>query len=93
MKVELISAPGCGACVSVRRLLDELSGGDPPFVWEEIDLTVRPQVALDYGVMSCPALVIEGSVVATGNIGRKALRKILAARAGQVGVSASGELR
>ncbi len=79
MKVELLSVPGCGACVTLGKLLDRLAVEWPGFSHQEVDLSVHPEVASDYGVMGCPALAIEGVVVTTGALGAKRLRKLLIA--------------
>jgi thioredoxin 1 len=59
--VEEFMSPGCVGCPAVREMLEELSSefGDKLTV-EEVDITVDTTRAAQYGVMSVPAIAING---------------------------------
>jgi len=59
--VEEFMSPGCAGCPAVKEMLKELSGefGDRLTV-EEVDITVDTARAAQYGVMSVPAIAING---------------------------------
>ena len=59
--VEEFMSPGCVGCPAVKEMLEELSSefGDKLTV-EEVDITVDTTRAAQYGVMSVPAIAING---------------------------------
>ncbi|HHF52527.1 MAG: thioredoxin family protein [Candidatus Aminicenantes bacterium] len=59
--VEEFMSPGCVGCPAVKKMLEELKGefGDQLTV-EEVDITVDTTRASQYGVMSVPAIAING---------------------------------
>jgi thioredoxin 1 len=59
--VEEFMSPGCVGCPAVKEMLEELSSefGDKLMV-EEVDITVDTTRAAQYGVMSVPAIAING---------------------------------
>jgi small redox-active disulfide protein 1 len=59
--VEEFMSPGCVGCPAVREMLEEFSKelGDKLTV-EEVDITVDTTRASQYGVMSVPAIAING---------------------------------
>jgi thioredoxin 1 len=59
--VEEFMSSGCVGCPAVREMLEELSSefGDKLTV-EEVDITVDTTRAAQYGVMSVPAIAING---------------------------------
>ena len=59
--VEEFMSPGCVGCPAVKEMLKELSGefGDKLTV-EEVDITVDTTRATQYGIMSVPAIAING---------------------------------
>lgn len=59
--VEEFMSPGCVGCPAVKEMLEELSSefGDRLMV-EEVDITVDATRAAQYGVMSVPAIAING---------------------------------
>lgn len=59
--VEEFMSPGCVGCPAVQKMLKELSEefGDKLTV-EEVDITVDTTRASQYGVMSVPAIAING---------------------------------
>jgi len=59
--VEEFMSPGCVGCPAVQKMLKELKEelGDQLTV-EEVDITVDTARASQYGVMSVPAIAING---------------------------------
>jgi thioredoxin 1 len=59
--VEEFMSPGCVGCPAVKEMLKELSSefGDKLTV-EEVDITVDTTRATQYGIMSVPAIAING---------------------------------
>lgn len=80
--VELLSVPGCEACVSLRRSLDQLGREQSDLAVEEVDVSVRRDVAARYGLMACPALAIDGRLEAVGAVSQRKLRKMIARHRG-----------
>lgn len=78
ISIELLSVPGCEACVSVRRSLDQLGQEQHDLVVEEVDVSIRRDVAAHYGLMTCPALAIDGRLEAVGAVSHRKLRKMIA---------------
>ena len=59
--IEMFTSPGCANCPAVKKMLKELTSelkGD--ITLEEVDITAEPSRAAQYGVMSVPAVVING---------------------------------
>ncbi|MDA8392582.1 MAG: thioredoxin family protein [Actinomycetota bacterium] len=78
--VELLTVPGCEACVVLRKSLLELQEEQPDIFVEEVDVSVHRDRALHYGLMACPALAIDGRVEAVGAVRQGKLRKMIARR-------------
>lgn len=80
MRLELFSVPGCRACEVVRASLEALQaepGQLDDLQVEEIDLSIDPQRGSRYGIMACPALVVDGRLEVIGAVGIRRLRKIV----------------
>jgi small redox-active disulfide protein 1 len=59
--IEMFTSPGCVGCPAVKKMLKNLTGelkGD--ITVEEVDITVEPTRAAQYGIMSVPAVAING---------------------------------
>lgn len=78
MRVELFSVPGCQACVGVLGALVALQAEREDLVVEQVDLSEHPERGREYGILSCPALAVNGRVEVLGSIGLRRLRRLLA---------------
>ena len=65
MKVETFSAPGCGKCAQTREVLkaavDEL--GSSQVSWRDVNVVDEIDYAVELGVLSTPAIAIDGELV------------------------------
>ncbi|MBN2246977.1 MAG: thioredoxin family protein [Candidatus Aminicenantes bacterium] len=76
--VEEFMSPGCVGCPAVKEMLKELSAelGDKLTV-EEVDITLDTTRAAQYGVMSVPAIAINGVLKFVNVPRREALREAI----------------
>jgi thioredoxin 1 len=76
--VEEFMSPGCVGCPAVKEMLEELSGefGDKLIV-EEINITVDTTRASQYGIMSVPAIAVNGILKFMGVPGKEELKKAI----------------
>lgn len=79
--VQVLSTPGCAGCDQVKALITRVLEEFPGLDWEEIDLTERPELAAEHGIMSVPAVVIGGRLEFTGVPREQALREKISALA------------
>jgi glutaredoxin len=81
IEIEILSAPGCTKCEKakalVQRLVENAAQDFPGLSYRIIDLAESPEIGLKYGVLSTPAIVINGKLVFSGVPKEKALRKKL----------------
>lgn len=77
--IQFFTMPGCPACVSVETALERLCAERPELSVERIDLAEQPRAAARYGVMACPAVAVDGKLIAVGNIDLGRLRKLVQA--------------
>jgi len=76
--IEMFTSPGCANCPAVKKMLKELSHelvGD--ITIEEVDITVDPTRAAQYGVMSVPAVAINGILKFVGVPKKEELKKAI----------------
>jgi small redox-active disulfide protein 1 len=76
--IETFTSPGCANCSLVKKLLEELTNelkGD--ITVEEVDITAEPTRAAQYGVMSVPAVAINGILKFIGVPKREELKKAI----------------
>ena len=76
--IEDFMSPGCVGCPAVKEMLkslsEELSG---EITIEEVDITVDTARAAQYGIMSVPALAINGELKFMGVPKKEELKKAL----------------
>lgn len=78
-RVQVLSTPGCAGCAHAKQMVADVLTEYPEFDWEEIDLTEQPELAARYGIMSVPAIVIDGTLEFTTVPKPDALRTKIAA--------------
>ncbi len=76
--VEEFMSPGCVGCPAVREMLEELSGEfSDKLTVEEVDITVDTTRATQYGIMSVPAIAINGILKFVGIPSKEELKKAI----------------
>ena len=79
--VEVFSSPGCGKCGHAREVLhklaDELGGGR--IHWREVNVLEEIDHAVQLGVLSTPAIAVNGKLLFTALPSAKKLRQALEA--------------
>lgn len=64
MKVELIHAAGCASCRQARAALKAAATrAAADLVWREVDVLDELDYAVELGVLSLPAIAIDGELV------------------------------
>ncbi|MFA5276750.1 MAG: thioredoxin family protein [Candidatus Omnitrophota bacterium] len=76
--VEEFMSPGCFGCLAVKEMLkslsEELSG---EITVEEVDITIDTTRAAQYGIMSVPAIAINGELKFMGVPKKEELKNAL----------------
>jgi len=81
MKVELFHAPGCSKCAAAREGLKAAATAARPDVeWREINVLDEMDYAIERGVLSLPAIVIDGELVFSSLPNPQQLRAALLGR-------------
>ncbi|MEW5864025.1 MAG: thioredoxin family protein [Pseudomonadota bacterium] len=65
IRVEVFTAPGCARCAAARerlRAAAEQAGGGR-VRWREVDVTQEAGYAISLGVLSTPAIALDGELV------------------------------
>ena len=65
MKIEVFYADGCGNCSASRRELKEavLAAFPTEAAWSDIDIVKNIDYAVELGVLTVPAVAIDGALV------------------------------
>lgn len=65
LKVETFSAPGCARCAQAREALKAVveEMGTERVSWREVDVLKEIDYAVELGIMSPPAIAIDGQLV------------------------------
>ena len=64
MKVELFQTDGCKSCKAMRETLKSVAlAAAPGVVWRDVDVTAELDYAVELGVLSLPAMVVDGELV------------------------------
>jgi len=68
IQVDVFTAPGCSKCGRakevLRQLVEEIGGGR--IEWREVNVLEELDYAVNLGVLSTPAIVIDGDLTFTG---------------------------
>lgn len=80
--VEIFSSPGCSKCGQakevLRKLAEEIGGGR--IEWREVNVLDELDYAVSLGVLSTPAIAIDGELIFTGLPSMRRLHKELGRR-------------
>ena len=65
IKVEVFSSPGCGKCTQAKMLLKAIADeiGQDKITWRDVNILEEMDYAVELGVMSSPAIAIDGKLV------------------------------
>ncbi|HDT14075.1 MAG TPA: thioredoxin [Candidatus Aminicenantes bacterium] len=76
--VEEFTSPGCVGCPAVKAMLEELSREfDGRVIVEEINIAEDASRAASYGIMTVPAVAVNGNLLFTGVPSRQDLRNAI----------------
>ena len=79
--VEVFSSPGCGKCGHAREVLKKLAEelGGSRIHWREVDVLEEMDRAVQLGVLSTPAIAVNGKLLFTSLPSTRKLRQVLEA--------------
>jgi predicted DsbA family dithiol-disulfide isomerase len=80
IKVEVFSSPGCGKCGHAKEVLRRLAAELGGIEWREVNVLDEMDYAVALGVLSTPAIAIDGELVFSGLPSAARLRSALEAR-------------
>jgi len=82
LEVEVFSSPGCGKCAHAKTVFKAVAEalGPDKVTWREVNILEEMDYAVDLGVMSSPAIAIDGVLVFTSLPSAAKLRAELARR-------------
>ncbi len=83
VSVEFFFAGGCENCVKARKALRKAAESTAGVVWKEIDIGQNPHQAVDMGVVTTPAVAIDGRLVFKSAPSPAELKSALQALAGR----------
>lgn len=80
--VEVFSSPGCSKCGHAQTLLKKIVAekGENCIHWREVNILEELDYAVSLGVLSTPAIAIDGQLVFTGLPSSRKLQAVLEAR-------------
>ena len=80
IEIEVFSAPGCGKCGKAKQVLKRIvDGWDTDTIrWREVDILEELDHAVQLGVLSTPAIAIDGKLIFTALPSEKKLRQTIA---------------
>lgn len=82
MKIELFQTEGCKSCADARQALRDVAHqAVPDLQWRDVDVTKEFDYAVELGVMSLPALAVDGELVFSSLPSESQLRSELQRRA------------
>lgn len=86
LKVEVFSSPGCSKCSHAKATLQKIADevGNEHIQWREVNVLEELDYAVSLGVLSTPAIAINGELQFASLPSARALRKELAARLGAI---------
>ena len=66
MIIEFFSSPACKQCLKGKKRLRALIENNNNIDWQEVNVVEQMDHAVDMGVLSTPAIAINGKLVFTG---------------------------
>lgn len=82
IRIEIFTSPGCGKCghakTTLKKTVEDL--GEDRFTWREVNILEELDYAVDLGVLSTPAIAIDGELCFTRLPSAKQLRQQLLER-------------
>lgn len=63
IRVEIFSTPGCDRCARAREALKAVAANLEAVRWREVDILAELDYAVELGVLSPPAIAIDGVLV------------------------------
>ena len=65
IKVEVFSSPGCGKCTQAKMVLKAIADeiGQDKITWRDVNILEEMDYAVELGVMSSPAIAIDGKLI------------------------------
>jgi len=65
IKVEVFSSPGCGKCTQAKMVLKAIADeiGQDKITWRDVNILEEMDYAVELGVMSSPAIAINGKLI------------------------------
>ena len=81
LSVEFFFAPGCSRCAKAREALREVVTSTSRVEWKDVDIAKCPHRAVEVGVVSTPAVAIDGELIFETTPTAAELRNAIQARA------------
>lgn len=75
--LKLLTTSGCSKCNQAKKTIDNVRPDFPDMRVEIINLMEQPGLAVKYGVMVSPAIIIDEKVAFIGGVKEDQLRKKL----------------
>ena len=82
VKVEVFSSPGCGKCTQAKNMLKAIveEMGHGRITWRDVNILEEMDYAVELGVMSSPAIAIDGKLAFSSLPSASKLRSELSKR-------------
>ena len=82
IQVEVFSSPGCNRCDQVFEVVQDITQqlGDERVVWRKVNVLEELDYAVELGVLTMPAIAIDGELVFRSHPTVGKLRNALVAR-------------
>ncbi len=82
LKIEVFSSPGCAKCGHAKEVLRKVAEavGGGRIEWREVNVLDEMDYAVKLGVLSTPAIAVNGELLFSALPSEKKLRKVLEQR-------------
>lgn len=75
--IEIVTAPGCAKCQGATESIRNQIKNMKNITIKEINLIENPEIAIKYGIMSTPALIIDDKLEFTGVPNEEEFKKVI----------------